>query len=153
MILKRHVSCFLNDTDDFHGSSSAMEERKTPLSTDLESFSCRSAQKTRESPGLWEPVDSELKDLVCRMICLEVRSSAADHSSLPGRHSSTLGSMYKGIVNVYARRCWRRPAMARDRDRDRDRITGERCVGLASGVHRVYAESAISCPVLVVQAR
>jgi serine/threonine protein kinase len=74
MILRRHVSYFLNDIDDFHGFIEYHGGEKDPFVNRfgglLMSFS---TEDEREPWTVWQPVDPQFKDLICRMTCLDPR--------------------------------------------------------------------------------
>jgi serine/threonine protein kinase len=74
MILRRHVSYFLNDIDDFHGFIEYHGGENDPFVNRfgglLMSFS---AEDKREPSTVWQPVDAQFKDLICRMTCLDPR--------------------------------------------------------------------------------
>ncbi|KAH6854495.1 kinase-like domain-containing protein [Chaetomium sp. MPI-CAGE-AT-0009] len=74
LILRRHVSYFLNDIDDFHGFIEYYGGEQNPFVNRfgglLMSFS---AQDKREPWTAWQPVDPLFKQLVRSMTCLDPR--------------------------------------------------------------------------------
>lgn len=74
IILRRHVSYFLNGIDDFHGFIEYHGGEKDPFVNRfgglLMSFS---TEDKREPWTAWQPVDPQFTDLICRMTCLDPR--------------------------------------------------------------------------------
>ncbi|KAK3295474.1 kinase-like domain-containing protein [Chaetomium fimeti] len=74
MILRRHVSYFINDVDDFNGFIDYHGGEEDPFVNRfgglLMSFN---AEDKREPWTAWQPVDPQFKDLICKMTYLDPR--------------------------------------------------------------------------------